>query len=65
DAIDGEPVNILFALVGPKGVPAEHLKILARVSRLLRDGSFRRRLGQVTAGREAYELMCATDRGLP
>jgi PTS system nitrogen regulatory IIA component len=64
-AIDGEPVNILFALVGPKGVPAEHLKILARVSRLLRDGSFRQRLAQVTVGREAYELICATDRGLP
>ena len=65
DAIDVEPVNILFALVGPKGAPAEHLKILARVSRLLREASFRQRLAQVAAAHEAYELICVTDRGLP
>jgi len=64
DAIDGEPVNILFALVGPKGAPAEHLKILARVSRLLREASFRQRLAQVAAADEAYELLRTTDRGM-
>jgi PTS system nitrogen regulatory IIA component len=63
DAIDGAPVSILFALVGPKGAPAEHLKILARVSRLLREVSFRQRLTQVTTGREAYELIRQTERG--
>jgi PTS system nitrogen regulatory IIA component len=43
-AIDGEPVSILFAIVGPKRSTGEHLKTLARVSRLLRDDDFRRRL---------------------
>jgi PTS system nitrogen regulatory IIA component len=63
DAIDGEPVSILFALIGPKGSPAEHLKILARVSRILREVSFRQRLVQANAGTEAYELICVSDRG--
>src|SRR5512141_2052489 len=45
DAIDGAPVSILFALVGPR---REHLKTLARVSRLLRDDGFRRRLVAVS-----------------
>src|SRR4051794_14029640 len=37
DAIDGHPVHILFAVVGPKRATGEHLKTLARISRLLRD----------------------------
>lgn len=62
DSIDGEPVNILFALVGPKGAPAQHLKILARVSRLLRELSFRQRLAAASEGAEAYELICSGER---
>jgi len=63
DAIDGAPVNILFALVGPKGAPAEHLKILARVSRLLREAAFRERLAQAQSGSEAYRLISSSERG--
>lgn len=63
DAIDGEPVNILFALVGPRGAPAQHLKILARISRLLRHASFRQKLGAAERGSEAYELLIAAERG--
>lgn len=59
DAIDGAPVSILFALVGPKGAPAEHLKVLAKVSRLLRQEAFRAKLANVHAGAEAYELIVA------
>lgn len=36
-AIDGAPVDIVFALFSPSGAGAAHLKALARVSRLLRD----------------------------
>jgi nitrogen PTS system EIIA component len=37
DAVDGEPVDIVFLLLAPEGAGADHLKALARVSRLLRD----------------------------
>jgi PTS system nitrogen regulatory IIA component len=60
DAIDGAPVSILFALVGPKGAPAEHLKVLAKVSRLLRQEAFRAKLANVHAGAEAYDLIVAS-----
>lgn len=62
DAIDGAPVSILFALVGPKGAPSAHLKVLARVSRLLRDADFRQRLAQAQQRDEAYHLICAAER---
>jgi len=37
DAIDDEPVDLMFLLLAPEDAGADHLKALARVSRLLRD----------------------------
>lgn len=37
DSLDGEPVHIIFLLVAPKDNGADHLKALARISRLLKD----------------------------
>ncbi len=62
DAIDGQPVCILFALVGPKGAPAQHLKILAKMSRLLREPGFRDQLKRAESGEEAYRLICAMEQ---
>lgn len=37
EAVDRQPVDLVFALFAPKGAGADHLKALARVSRMLRD----------------------------
>ena len=37
DAIDDQPVDLIFLLMAPETAGADHLKALARVSRLLRD----------------------------
>ena len=37
DAIDERPVDLIFLLLAPESSGADHLKALARVSRLLRD----------------------------
>ncbi len=37
ESIDGQPVDLVFLLLAPAGAGADHLKALARVSRLLRD----------------------------
>ena len=39
DSVDGQPVDLIFVLIAPEGAGADHLKALARVSRLLRDRS--------------------------
>ena len=39
DAVDGAKVDIVFLLLDPEGAGADHLKALARISRLLREGS--------------------------
>ena len=57
EAVDGDPVGILFAVVGPRRGVGEHLKTLARVSRLLRDDGFRQRLLAAQSGSEAFSLI--------
>ena len=37
DAVDGQPVDLIFVLLAPDQAGADHLKALARISRLLRD----------------------------
>jgi nitrogen PTS system EIIA component len=44
DALDGQPVDLIFLLLAPEGAGADHLKALARVARLLRDGDIARKL---------------------
>jgi PTS system nitrogen regulatory IIA component len=44
DSLDGNPTRLFFVLVAPEDSAGIHLKALARVSRLLKDKSFRDRL---------------------
>jgi nitrogen PTS system EIIA component len=37
DAVDGQPVDLAFVLIAPDHAGADHLKALAKISRLLRD----------------------------
>ncbi len=64
-AIDGLPVNILFAVIGPKRATGEHLKTLARVSRLLRNKAFRDRLVGAPDSQTAYALIAAEEGDRP
>jgi PTS system nitrogen regulatory IIA component len=52
-SLDGGPTHLFFALIAPENAAADHLKALARISRLLKDEAFRRRL---MAGETAEEL---------
>ena len=44
EALDGQPVDLIFLLLAPEAAGADHLKALARVARLLRDQEVARRL---------------------
>ncbi len=44
EALDGQPVDLVFLLLAPEGAGADHLKALARVARLLRDPEVARKL---------------------
>jgi len=63
-AIDERSVHIIFGVIGPKRATGEHLKTLARVSRLLRNQSFRDRLVAAESPRAAFDMI-ATEEGEP
>ncbi len=44
EAVDDEPVDLIFALLAPVGAGADHLRALARVSRILRRADIRQQL---------------------
>jgi PTS system nitrogen regulatory IIA component len=44
EALDSQPVDLVFLLLAPEAAGADHLKALARVARLLRDQEIARRL---------------------
>jgi len=52
ESLDGNPTRLFFLLVAPEDSVGQHLKALARASRLLKDPGFRERLLTAT-GREA------------
>jgi PTS system nitrogen regulatory IIA component len=64
-AIDGQSVNIIFAVIGPKRATGEHLKTLARVSRLLRNKGFRERLIGSPSALAAHALIAAEEGDRP
>jgi len=58
EALDSQPVDLIFLLLAPEGAGADHLKALARVARLLRDPEVARKL-RASDGTEALYAVLA------
>src|SRR6202051_426236 len=61
DSLDGNPSQLFFVLLAPEDSASLHLKALARVSRLLKEGSFRSRLLAAKDNDELYSLIKEED----
>ena len=57
DSIDEQPVDLIFLLLAPESAGADHLKALARVSRLLRDKAICQKLRATTTNDGLYILL--------
>ena len=60
-AIDGQPVDLVFLLLAPEGAGADHLKALARVSRLFRDTMLVSKLRGTTSADALYAMLATGD----
>jgi PTS system nitrogen regulatory IIA component len=60
EAIDGQKVDIVVLLLAPEGAGADHLKALARISRLLRDGAA---VEKLRAAKDASALYAVLTEG--
>lgn len=60
EAVDGAPVDLVFLLLAPEGAGADHLKALARISRLLREGTA---VEKLRASKDAAALYAVLTEG--
>ncbi|HJN25922.1 MAG TPA: PTS IIA-like nitrogen regulatory protein PtsN [Rhodospirillales bacterium] len=56
-SIDEQPVDLIFLLLAPESAGADHLKALARVSRLLRDQTVCEKLRGTDQSEALYALL--------
>ncbi len=57
EAVDGAKVDLLFALLAPPDAGSEHLRALARVSRLMRQAELRAQLRQARSAEMILSLL--------
>jgi PTS system nitrogen regulatory IIA component len=57
EALDGQPVDLVFLLLAPETAGADHLKALARVARLLRDADVARKLRSSRDAEALYAVL--------
>lgn len=57
DAMDAQPVDLIFMILGPRGIGNEHVKILAKISRLLHGSDFRDRLRAAASAAEVLDAI--------
>ncbi len=60
DAVDNQPVDLVFMLLAPEGAGADHLKALARVSRLLRNQQATEKLRAAKSAEALYAILTDT-----
>jgi nitrogen PTS system EIIA component len=63
-SLDGEPTHLFFALIAPADGAADHLKALARISRLLKESAIRSRLLRAESRDELFDIICSEDEKL-
>jgi fructose-specific phosphotransferase system IIA component len=56
ESLDGNPVQLVFLLVGKDSLISTHIKLLSRISRLMNKDDFRHRLTEANSAAEIVKL---------
>jgi len=56
NSLDGEPVQLVFLLIGKENLLAKHIKLLSRISRLMNNEDFRRKLVEASSQDEILKI---------
>lgn len=57
DSIDGKPAHLFFLLLAPENSEGQHLKILALISKMLKDNRLREKLLRVESPTDLYKII--------
>ena len=61
DAMDGKPAHLFFLLLAPENTTGQHLKALAKISKMLKDKTFRKKLMEAKSKDELYTVIADRD----
>lgn len=61
ESMDGEPAHLFFLLIAPENSASLHLKALARIAKILKNGSFRKTLMEASTTEEIYRTIVQND----
>ena len=61
EAIDGNPVHLIFLLLAPENSAGTHLKALAKISKILKDPAFRQQLLEAENAEKIYQIIKEED----
>ncbi|KQC07292.1 MAG: PTS fructose transporter subunit IIA [Smithella sp. SDB] len=61
DSSDGKPVHLFFLLLAPENSNGKHLKVLAKISKMLKIENFREMLLKAEAPADLYEIIIDQD----
>jgi PTS system nitrogen regulatory IIA component len=61
ESMDGKPVHLVFLLVAPESCSGIHLRALAKIARLLKNGTVRKKLGNVTEREDIFAVIQQED----
>lgn len=61
NSIDGRLVHLFFLLLAPENSTGQHLKILAKISKMTKVGNFRRKLMEAKSCEELYKIITEQD----
>lgn len=65
DAIDGKPVYLFFLLLAPENSTGQHLKALAKISKMLKTPNFRKKLIDAKSTSDLYKVIVEQDESCP
>lgn len=65
DAIDGKPVHLFFLLLAPENSTGQHLKSLAKISKMLKTPNFRKKLIDARTTSDLYKAIIEQDESRP
>ena len=58
EAIDGQPVDLIFVLLAPEAAGADHLRALSRIARVLRDSLVVQKLRATRDAAALHAILC-------
>jgi fructose-specific phosphotransferase system IIA component len=62
NSLDGEPVHLIFLLIGKENLVAKHIKLLSRISRLMNNDDFRKKLIEAESAESILKVFEAEEQ---